>query len=117
VTPAADTVDLAEVGARIKTLTERLAAIDDARELAGPLEDVSNAGYGAALVLEAESRRARRGIAARPDSVDLELVRTLDALELAASELRRSLTSLRERAVRLGAPCTRGLQSSPRRTA
>jgi hypothetical protein len=109
VTPPADSVDLAEVGARIKTLTARLAAIGDARELAGPLEEVSNAGYGAALALEAESRRTRRGIAARPDEVDLELVRTLDALELASRELRRSLTSLRARAVWLGAPCTPGL--------
>ena len=108
-TPPADGIDLAEVGARIKTLTARLAAIDDARELAGPVEEVSNAGYGAALVLDAESRRARRGIAAGAGDVDLELVRTLDALELASRELRSSLASLRARADWLGAPCTPGL--------
>lgn len=102
-------LDLAEVGARIQSLTARLVAIGDARDLAVPVEEVCNAGYGAALALDAESRRARRGIDSRSAQGDLELVRTLAALEAASHELRRSLASLRVRAEWLGAPCAPGL--------
>jgi hypothetical protein len=109
VTEPVDPVDLAAIGARIQSLTARLGAIGDADDLAVRLEDACNAGYGAALALEAESRRARRGIVTATDASTLDLVRTLDALELASRELRRSLTSLRTRAERLGAPCAPGL--------
>jgi hypothetical protein len=90
-------VDLARMVEEIARLTVRLEAIDDARELADPLERVCNDGYGAALALDAESRRARRDIVARAADADLELVRTLDALEVASRELRLSLQRLRAR--------------------
>ncbi|MCW3066963.1 MAG: hypothetical protein JWN32_4135 [Solirubrobacterales bacterium] len=90
-------VDLAELGAMIRSLSARLAAYGDARELANRIEEVCNAGYGAALALEAESRRTRRGIVTRPIEDDVELVRTLDAVEVASGELRRSLGRLRTR--------------------
>jgi hypothetical protein len=109
VSTTAPNVDLAEVGARIQSLTARLAAIGDGRELAVPVEEACNAGYGTALVLDSESRRARRGIVSNEPPVDLELVRTLEALELASRELRRSLAQLRERADWLPAPSVPGL--------
>jgi hypothetical protein len=94
---ASSDLDLADLGARIQSLSVRLAAIGDARELEQPVEEVSNAGYGVALVLDAESRRTRRGILARPTADEIELVRTLDALEVASRELRLSLARLRAR--------------------
>jgi hypothetical protein len=108
-TEPVEPVDLAAIGARIQSLTARLGAIGDAADLAVRLEEACNAGYGAALALEAESRRTRRGILTATDASTLELIRTLDALELASRELRRSLTCLRTHAERLGAPCAPGL--------
>jgi hypothetical protein len=96
-------LDLTEVGERIRDLSARLATIGDGRELATPVEELCNAGYGAALVLDAESRRTRRGIA-DGSNVDLELVRTLEALEVASRELRQSLARLRAQVDWLAAP-------------
>jgi hypothetical protein len=99
-------VDLAGVAREIAALSAKLEAIEDARELAVPLEAVCNDGYGTALALDAESRRTMRDIVARPADMDLELVRTLDALEVASRELRLSLQRLRARVDWLPAPAT-----------
>ena len=96
-------LDLTEVSARIRDLSAQLAAISDGRELATLVEELCNAGYGAALALDAEARRARRGIDAKAD-VDLELVRALDAIEVASRELRESLARLRTRVDWLASP-------------
>jgi hypothetical protein len=90
-------VDLGRIAGEIAALTVRLEAIEDARELAIPLERLCNDGYGTALALDAESRRTMRDIVAHPADTDLELVRTLDALEVASRELRLSLKRLRAR--------------------